>query len=224
MNVKWNDLHPNRIAKRFKKSLTNSAIENKNIRDSWQKYGSNVFVLNSELLEAFSRTDVGNIGFELIKFPFNFFFIAFEKPLYFFNGEVCEGFYLSTSIDENIKNIWVEYAFSSFVPTCCILDFKQNYTFSDILKESQLDELEITATVGNIAINALLYISSPRADIRKIYPSDVPIGFTDRINKATSKRKREVEKQNCKNAGWSIKTNKLRNAYRSHPLAARPLA
>lgn len=225
-NIKWSELHPNLAAKKMRFKGREGFVEPKSQSDFdfygayflWQQWfmgGQSVYLVSKELVELFVKTDVSNIVDGMIKLPFNTFYIKFEDAFLGFDGlyisshstlDEVHGFSLSFTRQTSLVDLpQFSITLESFETIGDLIKFWVEDWDERITKEGIINEdIKSRVDAVNLAINCILYLSLPQADIKKEYPTDVPTGFIDRLKKAKNKTQKEVAQRTISNAGYSI--------------------
>jgi hypothetical protein len=187
----------------------------------WYANGRNIFEISPVLFDLLQGTDISEVVFEHLHPPYENFYIQFPTTI----GGVVEGVYCQFTDYKNNRN----YAGHGFcvmpaLHSCNVLenseldirianedyeDFDQNISnlFFDYAEREIVNWLPYVVhtqyMVFEAAINIILYLSLPTKDIAERYPTDLPIHLKNNLEKANTKRRKEVATQAIQQAGYT---------------------
>lgn len=174
--MKWNELHPN-----LKKSKEGFYID----ADFWKNTGRNIFIIADEVCEMLRKTDFTMDNLSNIKVPYDFFFVASNQ--FQFNG-----FYITKNNSTN---------------ECLIMIVNSDYSMDGgfVLNNDgvRYGLAKYDTETVNLIIGSIMYVTLQTADIIKQFPIGTPKYLLERLDKAHTKRKKEVARQALSQAGYT---------------------
>lgn len=220
--MNWKDLHPNKIYQHYlreTKKINAPYIDREDYPDlidafdryeDWKKGGSNVFVASDEIISMFLNTSIDGVSCSQIKPPYDNYYVAFQSPVNDFLG-----FYV-----DDLKEVSPEIIIA-FVRKDAFFGGENNeyisltdgLTVKEVINEDE-SVFGKKDTPKELAINFLLYLSLPKTDIIKQYPADTPQFLIDKLEKAHTKRKKQVVAQEIEQAGFT-KLNIVGSSFKS---------